>query len=113
MSKNCIKDTCLLFLVLLMGQCDIEPCLGEPIATVYNQQTMIKTKSGNIYNGFKVARNKEAVILRDIAGKQQMIPLDQISSEQILQNSLMPDPRYLGLDQQDVADVTEYLLTLR
>ena len=77
------------------------------------QQTMVKAKNGRVYTGFLVSRNKETIILRDFGGKQQVIPVDQIDSEQTLQNSLMPDPQYLGMEPQAVADVAEYLLTLK
>lgn len=55
----------------------------------------------------KFEEGDRVVILEDTDGD------GKADSSKILQNSLMPDPRYLGLDQQDVADVTEYLLTLR
>jgi putative heme-binding domain-containing protein len=77
------------------------------------QQTIIKTVDDQVFNGFLLSRNKSSVVLRDISGNRQVIPLEMISSEQLLQNSIMPDPVSLGMDEQSLADLTAYLLTLK
>ncbi len=76
------------------------------------QQTLIKTNDDQVFSGFVISRNKMAIVLRDIADQRQVIPLEKISSEHTLQSSIMPDPVSLGLDEQTLADLAAYLLTL-
>jgi putative heme-binding domain-containing protein len=77
------------------------------------EQILIKTHDDQVFNGFVLSRNKVSVVLQDIAGQRQTIPLETISSEQALQSSIMPDPASLDINEQSLADLTAYLLTCK
>ncbi|WP_420149815.1 PVC-type heme-binding CxxCH protein [Spirosoma sp.] len=71
---------------------------------------MITTKKGQMYYGFLVSDGDQAVTVKGIKGIKHTIPVDQISSRRQYKNSLMPDPAQLGLSQQQLADLTAFLL---
>jgi putative membrane-bound dehydrogenase-like protein len=51
----------------------------------------------------------ERVVLRDLSGRRQVIDADQIQSRHHLQVSTMPSALSLGLQAQDLADLTSFL----
>lgn len=71
---------------------------------------MIMTKTGQTYYGFLVSDGEQAVVIKGIKGIKHTIPTSKISSRRQYKNSLMPDPTALGLNQQQLADLTAYLL---
>lgn len=71
---------------------------------------LINTKDGSSYFGFLVSENNQALIIRDIAGQKHTIAIDAISSRQKQEKSLMPEPGVLGISEQDLADLSLYLL---
>jgi putative heme-binding domain-containing protein len=73
---------------------------------------LLKTTGGKSLYGFVVA-DGETVVVKDMAGKQHAIQKDKIQSRKKMTGSLMPGPETLNLDEQKLADVTEYLLTLK
>jgi putative heme-binding domain-containing protein len=74
---------------------------------------LINTKDGNSAFGFMVADGDKTVVVKDLAGKKQTIPTKDISSRKKQEQSLMPDPTVMGLSEQDLANVTAYLLGLK
>ena len=73
---------------------------------------LITTKDGQTRYGFVIA-DGPTVVIKDPAGEQHVIKADQIQSREKRDTSLMPDPAALGLTEKNLADLTEYLLTLR
>ncbi|GAB3037409.1 PVC-type heme-binding CxxCH protein [Spirosoma pulveris] len=71
---------------------------------------LITTKTGQTYYGFLVSDNDQAVVVRGIKGPKHTIPADQVSSKRQYKTSLMPDPVAMGLSNQQVADLTAFLL---
>ncbi|MCX6213184.1 PVC-type heme-binding CxxCH protein [Spirosoma sp.] len=71
---------------------------------------LITTKKGQTFYGFLVSDNDQAVVVRGIKGPKYTIPADQVSSKRQYKTSLMPDPVAMGLSNQQVADLTAFLL---
>ncbi|SOD96586.1 PVC-type heme-binding CxxCH protein [Spirosoma fluviale] len=71
---------------------------------------LITTKTGQTFYGFLVSDNDQAVVVRGIKGPKHTIPADQVSSKRQYKTSLMPDPVAMGLSNQQVADLTAFLL---
>jgi hypothetical protein len=49
--------------------------------------------------------------VKDVSGQKHIIPVDKISSRKRQDGSLMPDPISNGLTEQNLADVSEFLIT--
>jgi putative membrane-bound dehydrogenase-like protein len=71
---------------------------------------LITTKKGQTFYGFLVSDNEQAVVIRGIKGPKHTIPADQVSSRRQYKSSLMPDPVAMGLSNQQLADITAFLL---
>jgi putative membrane-bound dehydrogenase-like protein len=69
----------------------------------------ITTKKEETFFGFLLSDGAN-VVLRDVAGQRHVIKADQIKGRQKMDQSLMPEPSALGLKEQDLADLTAYLL---
>jgi putative heme-binding domain-containing protein len=69
----------------------------------------ITTKKGESHFGFLLGDGK-TVVLKDLAGKQTVVKAEDIKTRQKMPNSLMPDPVSMGLKEQDLADLVDYLL---
>jgi putative heme-binding domain-containing protein len=68
---------------------------------------------GQSFFGFLVADGAQTVIIKDLTGTKHTIPTTRISSRKKQDKSLMPEPAALGLSEQDLADLSEYLMTLK
>ena len=68
---------------------------------------------GQSYFGFLIADGPRTITVKDLAGKNHVIETAQIRSRKKQEKSIMPAPDALGLTEQDLADLSEYLLTLR
>lgn len=74
---------------------------------------MITTKDGDSYYGFLVADGEKTIVIKDIAGNKHVVAAGDVSSRKKQENSLMPEPSSLGLTGQNLADLSEYLMTLK
>ena len=61
--------------------------------------------------GFLLSENKEAIVIKDMAGQKHIIALNKITSKKKQEKSLMPDPVSNGLTEQNLADVIAFLKT--
>jgi putative heme-binding domain-containing protein len=73
----------------------------------------VNTKDGQSQFGFLVADGKDAVVIKDLAGVNHTIPVQNISLRKKSEKSLMPEASVLGLSDQELADVTEFLITVK
>ncbi|HKZ38702.1 MAG TPA: PVC-type heme-binding CxxCH protein, partial [Chryseolinea sp.] len=73
----------------------------------------INTKDGQSQFGFLVADGKDAVMIKDLAGVNHTIPVQNISLRKKSAKSLMPEASVLGLSDQELADVAEFLITVK
>ena len=74
---------------------------------------LITTKSRDSFFGFLLADGAQAVGIKDLSGVKHTIPTSTIASRQKQSNSLMPEPSSLGLTDQNLADVVEYLMMIK
>jgi putative heme-binding domain-containing protein len=86
----------------------------EPSAALAFGYTMVevKTKDDNSYFGFLVSEG-ETTVLRDVSGKQTVIDSKEVVSKKPMTTSIMPSGVALGLSEQELANLTSYLLTLK
>ncbi len=73
---------------------------------------LVTTKKGETIYGFLVS-DGATLVLKDAGGQQHAFKKDQIKSRKQLPTSLMPEPGTLGLKDQDLADLTGYLLSFK
>ncbi|MGN6438093.1 MAG: PVC-type heme-binding CxxCH protein [Agriterribacter sp.] len=71
---------------------------------------LINTKDGGSFFGFLVSENKQTIMIKDVAGNKNTIAIDNISSRKKQDKSLMPEPAVAGISEQQLADVTTFLL---
>jgi putative membrane-bound dehydrogenase-like protein len=74
---------------------------------------LINKKDGDSIYGFLVADGEQAIVVKDVAGQKHTIAVKDIGSRKKQETSLMPDPTVMGLSEKNLADLTEYLLTLK
>lgn len=77
----------------------------------YEAYTITTTKDETFF-GFIVSDGK-TVVIKDAGGQSHAVKADKIKSREKMPNSLMPDPTSLGLKEQDLADLTGYLLSFK
>jgi uncharacterized repeat protein (TIGR03806 family) len=87
----------------------------EPSKTIEPQYTMylLETKDGRVLNGLAVERTKDAVVLKDAQGKTTKVASADIDRLVPQPRSLMPELLLRDLTAQQVADLLEFLATLR
>ncbi|GAB3892556.1 hypothetical protein GCM10028825_32720 [Spirosoma agri] len=85
----------------------IYPSAG--IASGY-EPWLITTKMGQTYYGFLVSDGEQTMVIKGIKGQKHTIPTNQVASRRQYKTSLMPDPSSLGLTNQQLADLTAFLL---
>lgn len=73
---------------------------------------MIKTKRGQVFYGFLLSEAETSVI-KDVVGRKVVIPSDDIESKVEMKTGIMPTAASLGLTDQNLADLSTYLLTLK
>jgi putative membrane-bound dehydrogenase-like protein len=73
---------------------------------------LIVTGDGESVFGFLVADGERTVVIKDISGKNHTLETAKIKSRKKQENSLMPMPASLGLSEQNLADVAEYLMEI-
>jgi putative heme-binding domain-containing protein len=70
--------------------------------------TEIKTKDGLTIQGV-LLKEGDPLMMRNMGGVTQVIPLDRVGTRRRLQESLMMSAAQLGLSAQDVADLVAFL----
>lgn len=81
------------------------------IVLVY-EPWLISTKDGKSVYGYVIGDGK-TVVIKDAARQQYAIKASDIVSRKKKDQSMMPDPTGLRLDDKKLADVEEYLLMLK
>ena len=73
----------------------------------------VKTKDGDVQEGLKVEDTADHVTLKDSAGKYHDIKVEDIASQKKLDISLMPEGLPTAMTVQEMADLIQYLSTLK
>ncbi|MBC7570028.1 MAG: c-type cytochrome [Spirosoma sp.] len=71
---------------------------------------LITTKKGQTFYGFLVSDGGQSVVVKGATGQQHTIPTDQVASRRQYKTSLMPTADAMGLNKQQLADLTAFLL---
>ena len=72
----------------------------------------INLTDGRSFFGFLIADGPETVTIKDLTGNNHVLKASLIGSRTRQEKSLMPSPASLGLSEQDLADVSAYLMRL-
>lgn len=72
---------------------------------------LVTTRNGQSFYGFLVADGPQTVVIRDLANRRHTIRTSDIATRKQQENSLMPEPSSFGLSEQDLADISAYLLS--
>ncbi len=83
---------------------------NEAVAHNYEAWLVVDRERLATY-GF-ILSDAETVVMKDAAGRRQVLEADHIVARRSLDRSLMPGPQALRLTEQDIADVAAYLLGL-
>ncbi|MEQ6120181.1 PVC-type heme-binding CxxCH protein [Reichenbachiella sp. MALMAid0571] len=90
----------------------LDAIINPSAAIVFGYQpVMVKTKSGQAIYGFLLSEG-ETTVIKDMTGNQTVIQSNDIESKKQMDTSIMPDAVALGLNEQGLADITTYLLSL-
>jgi putative membrane-bound dehydrogenase-like protein len=73
---------------------------------------LVRTHNNQTVYGFLVSQGKTLVV-KDLAGKQTVIDAKDVAEKAQQNRSPMPNATGLGLNEQQLADLSAYLLTLR
>ena len=71
---------------------------------------LVTTKKGQTYYGFLVSDGADALVIKGIKGPSHTIPTEEVFSRRQYKTSLMPEPSALGMTNQQLADLTAFLL---
>jgi len=74
---------------------------------------LVETSAGQVHSGLLVTKNNEEVVLRDIEDRRIRIAADQVELMVPQQKSLMPELLLRDMTAQDVADLLEFLGSLK
>lgn len=74
---------------------------------------LVTTKNGETLFGFLIADGKQSITIKDVGGAKHVIAADKIVSKTKQQTSLMPEPSTLGIDAQNMANLVEFLRTVK
>ena len=89
----------------------LDAIINPSAAIVFGYEPwLVNTKDGNSVFGFLLAENPESITIKDIGGTQHNIFTKNISAKQQQNKSLMPEPDQMGLTEQDLANLSLFLL---
>ncbi len=90
----------------------LDAIINPSAAIVFGYESwLVNTKDGTSVYGFLLSENKQAIVIKDLAGQKHIIPLQKVGTKEKQDKSLMPDPVTMGLKEQNLADVTAFLLS--
>ena len=73
----------------------------------------VEMKNGDLIDAFFVSEDKDAVVIRQAGLPDRRVPKADIRSTKFIRRSLMPEGLLDGLQDQQVADLLAYLMTLK
>ncbi len=74
---------------------------------------LFEMKSGMVYSGLIVSKNKTEIVMKDVQGKIAALAVDDIETLSPQRNSLMPELLFRDMTAQELADLVEYLASRR
>ncbi len=73
---------------------------------------MVKTKDGQVFYG-RLLSEGETLVLKDAVGKRIVIAADNVERKKKMKLGIMPNANTMGLSDQDLANLSTYLLSLK
>jgi putative heme-binding domain-containing protein len=73
------------------------------------EHTVVKLREGGLLSGFRIADDRDAVVLRDLAGARRVVEKSAVDSIEVTASSLMPAGLLAGLSDDQVRDLFAYL----
>jgi putative membrane-bound dehydrogenase-like protein len=73
---------------------------------------LVTTTTGQSYYGFINSETAQSVVVKGVTGQKHTLPMNTVSSRRKFTNSLMPSAQTMKLNQQQIADITAYLLKM-
>jgi putative heme-binding domain-containing protein len=73
----------------------------------------VEMKNGDLIDAFFVSEDKDATIIRQAGLPDRRVPKAEIRSTKYIRRSLMPEGLLDALQDQQVADLLAYLMTLK
>jgi putative heme-binding domain-containing protein len=88
----------------------LDAIINPSAAIVFGYESwLINTTDGQSLFGFLLSENKQAIVVKDVAGQKHVIPVAKIGVRKKQDKSLMPDPASNGMSEQELADVVAFL----
>jgi putative heme-binding domain-containing protein len=72
-----------------------------------------RTTDGEVITGLLISKTAESVIIKDAKGIERTIPSNDLDELQKQEKSLMPENLQELINEQELVDVVEYLMSLR
>ena len=98
-----------------IGRGDIIDSILQPSATIADgfNITWMKKKDGKEFTGILKNATDEWIEFREAGKELVRIPTRDILNQQTIEMSLMPEGLHLGMSKQDLADLVDYLVSLK
>ena len=98
-----------------LGKTELLDAIINPSASIVfgYEPWLVNTKDGESIFGFLVSDNKQSLVIKDITGKQHIIPQNKISFKKKQAYSLMPGPATTKLTGKNLADLVAYLASIK
>ena len=88
----------------------LESILNPSAAIAFGYDAwMVETGDGQLFTGFVSSDNGRHLVLKDTTGRLEVIPSETIESRTKQKLSVMPDNAAMGLSEQELADLLEFL----
>jgi len=81
----------------------------EPGYRIYR----VEMKNGDLIDAFFVSEDKDAVVIRQAGLPDRRVAKADVRNTRFIRRSLMPEGLLDGLQDQQVADLLAYLMTLK
>jgi putative membrane-bound dehydrogenase-like protein len=89
----------------------LDAIINPSAAIVFGYEPwLISLKGGESLYGFMLSENANAMVLKDVAGTSHSVAVNKIVKKEKQQGSLMPDPATNKMTDQQLADVTAWLM---
>jgi len=98
-----------------LGKTELLDAIINPSASIVfgYEPWLVNTKDGESIFGFLVSDNKQTLVIKDITGKQHIIPQSKITAKKKQDYSLMPGPATTKLTAKNLADLVAYLASVK
>ena len=92
----------------------LDAIINPSASMVFGFETYtIETKQGKYYMGFLIGDNGKNLTIKDAAGEKHVVKVADILKKEKMAKSLMPDPTSIGLKEQELSDLSSYLLSFK